>query len=330
MLHPLKTQCGSFPYVAPEILVGNEHRGYGYEVDIWSLGVIAYVLLSGHFPFRPEVYSARDPEGHVDGDPHAPKPESTRRMLDRIMEGGWKKAMQGEGWEGVSEEGKEWVRKCLEVDPAQRWDAVTARDGKWFRIKLEGDEEGEEAAAKEAVKEEPGWMRVVEKIGEAIGGKSHSGAVAHVEHVEDGTAKQNGAREHAHPAVESLARPDSATESRTSSHSHLSHQTTSQKIGAWLDHLVHPDREKDAPTPPLEHGDAHGDPEQDGDSNVSSPPLSINTRKPTSHSLARTAHHHSWSPRHLVHRIRAHAFERRKVKEERLREVPDEEHGKEM
>lgn len=42
------TYCGTFDYAPPEILEGKD---YDHTVDLWSLGVLAYELLTGKLPF---------------------------------------------------------------------------------------------------------------------------------------------------------------------------------------------------------------------------------------------------------------------------------------
>jgi calcium/calmodulin-dependent protein kinase I len=44
----MKTPCGTPGYIAPEML---HLKGYGSEVDLWSAGVIVYILLCGFPPF---------------------------------------------------------------------------------------------------------------------------------------------------------------------------------------------------------------------------------------------------------------------------------------
>ena len=51
----LSTMCGSPQYVAPEVLgVGDGIKEYSPAVDMWSIGVILFILLSGYSPFGEE------------------------------------------------------------------------------------------------------------------------------------------------------------------------------------------------------------------------------------------------------------------------------------
>lgn len=47
----LTAKCGTPSYCAPELISG---AGYGREVDLWALGVLAYVLVVGVLPFTGE------------------------------------------------------------------------------------------------------------------------------------------------------------------------------------------------------------------------------------------------------------------------------------
>jgi serine/threonine protein kinase len=51
----LTSMCGTAPYMSPEI-VGRKR--YGFKTDVWSMGVTAYLLLYGDFPYLPEKVSS--------------------------------------------------------------------------------------------------------------------------------------------------------------------------------------------------------------------------------------------------------------------------------
>ncbi|XP_007939502.1 hormonally up-regulated neu tumor-associated kinase, partial [Orycteropus afer afer] len=53
---PFSTQCGSPAYAAPELLA---RKKYGPKIDVWSIGVNMYAMLTGTLPFTVEPFSLR-------------------------------------------------------------------------------------------------------------------------------------------------------------------------------------------------------------------------------------------------------------------------------
>lgn len=94
------TTVGTDFYIAPEILRG---EGYGKAVDMWSVGVVAYILLCGFPPF-PDV--------------------------SKIREGEF--AFPSPFWDGVSFLAQDFVKRLLTVDPDQRMSAKSAMQHPWI------------------------------------------------------------------------------------------------------------------------------------------------------------------------------------------------------
>jgi len=103
----MSTQCGSLEYCAPEVLSGTK---YEKSVDLWSVGVITYILLTGFFPFY-------DPNR----DPAA--------MYEKIqnVEYDWEDCPE------VSAEAKDFVAKLLVYDAKDRMTAEEALKHPWMR-----------------------------------------------------------------------------------------------------------------------------------------------------------------------------------------------------
>ncbi|XP_010518347.1 PREDICTED: CDPK-related kinase 3 [Camelina sativa] len=97
---------GSAYYVAPEVL----HRSYSLEADIWSIGVITYILLCGSRPFW-----ARTESGIFR------TVLRTEPNYDDIP------------WSSCSSEGKEFVKRLLNKDYRKRMSAVQALTHPWLR-----------------------------------------------------------------------------------------------------------------------------------------------------------------------------------------------------
>ncbi|KAL8166279.1 hypothetical protein V2J09_007778 [Rumex salicifolius] len=96
---------GSPYYVAPEVL----KKSYGPEADIWSAGVILYILLSGVPPFWAE----------------------TNKGIFRKILGGTLDLVT-RPWQGVSDNAKDLIRKMLEKDPKKRLTAYEVLCHPWM------------------------------------------------------------------------------------------------------------------------------------------------------------------------------------------------------
>lgn len=101
-----KDIVGSAYYVAPEVL----RRRYGPEIDIWSAGVILYILLSGVPPFWAETEQG---------------------IFDAILRGNTD--FESEPWPSISSGAKDLVKKMLEHDPKKRLTAAAVLNHPWVR-----------------------------------------------------------------------------------------------------------------------------------------------------------------------------------------------------
>jgi len=98
--------CGSIAYVSPDVLSG---AGYGSKCDLWSLGVIVFMLLLGYPPFH----------------------GSEKDMKAKILAGNvdWSHSNR---WKGVSDDAVHFLRSLLVRDPADRLDARQALNHRWL------------------------------------------------------------------------------------------------------------------------------------------------------------------------------------------------------
>ncbi|XP_033864971.3 serine/threonine-protein kinase SIK1 isoform X1 [Acipenser ruthenus] len=100
---PLSTWCGSPPYAAPEVFEGKEYEGP--QLDIWSLGVVLYVLVCGSLPF--------------DG-------ASLPALRQRVLEGRFRIPFF------MSQDCENLICRMLVVDPAKRITIAQIKQHRWM------------------------------------------------------------------------------------------------------------------------------------------------------------------------------------------------------
>lgn len=103
----LTKQCGTPFFVSPEILM---RKAYDQQSDMWSVGCIVFLLLSGNLPFMGR---------------------SQKELFRKIVAG--KFVFAADDWDDISPEAKDLVHKTLVLDPDDRMTAMEALRHPWLK-----------------------------------------------------------------------------------------------------------------------------------------------------------------------------------------------------
>uniref|UniRef100_A0A0N5BS84 Serine/threonine-protein kinase par-1 n=1 Tax=Strongyloides papillosus TaxID=174720 RepID=A0A0N5BS84_STREA len=107
----LDTFCGSPPYAAPELFQGKKYDGP--EVDVWSLGVILYTLVSGSLPF--------------DG-------QNLKELRERVLRGKYRIPFY------MSTDCENLLKKFLVLNPVRRSTLEAIMQDRWMNLGYEDNE----------------------------------------------------------------------------------------------------------------------------------------------------------------------------------------------
>uniref|UniRef100_A0A8C6LPN8 MAP/microtubule affinity-regulating kinase 3 n=2 Tax=Nothobranchius furzeri TaxID=105023 RepID=A0A8C6LPN8_NOTFU len=111
LANKLDTFCGSPPYAAPELFQGKKYNGP--EVDVWSLGVILYTLVSGSLPF--------------DG-------QNLKELRERVLRGKYRIPFY------MSTDCENLLKRFLVLNPAKRGTLEQIMKDRWINSGFEEDE----------------------------------------------------------------------------------------------------------------------------------------------------------------------------------------------
>ena len=112
-------------YLAPEVFT---YGGYIQQSDIWSCGVIMYVLLSGNLPF---------------------KGPNSNDIIDKIIN--FEINLDEPQWQSISENAIDLLAQLLNPDPSQRFSAEEALQHPWIIDFAEKESIGQESLAQEVL-----------------------------------------------------------------------------------------------------------------------------------------------------------------------------------
>ncbi|XP_002131954.2 MAP kinase-interacting serine/threonine-protein kinase 1 [Ciona intestinalis] len=133
MMEPIKTPelsspVGSAEYMAPEVVdtfVFEESLSYDKRCDIWSLGVITYIMLSGHPPF---VGACGEDCGWDVGEAC----QTCQDMLFASIKSG-EYSFPEEQWSGISNDAKDLISHLIVRDRSMRYNAHQILEHPWIK-----------------------------------------------------------------------------------------------------------------------------------------------------------------------------------------------------
>nr|CAD7441076.1 unnamed protein product [Timema bartmani] len=102
----MATACGTPGYVAPEVLA---QKPYGKAVDVWSIGVISYILLCGYPPFYDE---------------------NDANLFAQILKGEFE--FDSPYWDDISDSAKDFIRQLMCVEVEKRYTCRQALAHPWI------------------------------------------------------------------------------------------------------------------------------------------------------------------------------------------------------
>jgi serine/threonine protein kinase len=127
--------------MAPEVLKGN----YSTKADVWSIGVIAYMLLSSQMPF----YGRK-----------------RRHIVEQIINCQFD--FRGRRWKRISDQAKAFIEDLLVLDPEERTDAQQALSTSWlnrrFAATTRGPLQEEENMARSAMLRYAGYTKLKKMV----------------------------------------------------------------------------------------------------------------------------------------------------------------------
>jgi len=115
-LNPDSVVCGTPTYLSPEVI---QQTNSSLAQDMWSCGVICYILLCGYPPFLKE------------------EDDTGTEVMELVVEGNY--VFHSEHWDDISLPAKEFVQKLLTADPRKRLTCQEALDHDWIRCKRRGE-----------------------------------------------------------------------------------------------------------------------------------------------------------------------------------------------